>query len=160
MEAIGRTTGLRSPAEREFTLTRIVDAPREAVFKAALDPALIPQWWGPERLKTTVDMMDVRPGGEWRYVQRDEEGKEHAFHGTYQEIDPPNRIEYTFEYEAEPGDVMVETVIFEDAHGKTRVTFIDRFADQQAREMAMESGMEEGATESMERFAQLVAGRR
>jgi uncharacterized protein YndB with AHSA1/START domain len=160
MEAIGRTTGLRTPAEREFTMTRVIDAPREAVFKAALDPTLIPQWWGPRRLTTTVMEMDTRPGGQWRFVQRDEQGKEYAFHGTYQEIDAPNRIEYTFEYEAMPGDVMVETVVFEDDGGKTRLTFIDRFSDQESRDAALKSGMEEGAVESMDRFEELMAGRR
>jgi uncharacterized protein YndB with AHSA1/START domain len=159
MEAIGRTTGLRTPAERQFTMTRVIDAPREAVFKATLDPILIPQWWGPRRLTTRVDRMDVRPGGEWRFVQRDEQGKEFAFRGTYQEVDAPNRVEYTFEYEAMPGDMMVETVVFADEEGKTRVTFTDRFADQETRDAAMKSGMEEGAVESMERFAELMAGR-
>lgn len=160
MEAIGRMTGLRTPAERQFTMTRVVDAPREVVFKALLDPALVPQWWGPASLTTRVEQMDTRPGGEWRFVQRDGEGKEYKFHGAYQEIDAPNRIEYTFEYEGTPGDVMVETVVLEDVDGKTRVTFTDLFADQQTRDAAMKSGMEAGATESMDRFSQLIAGRR
>jgi uncharacterized protein YndB with AHSA1/START domain len=160
MEAIGRGTGLRSAAEREFSMTRTIDAPREAIFKAILDPTLVPQWWGPARLTTRVDHMDAYPGGEWRFVQRDERGKEYAFHGTYQEIEAPNRLEYTFEYEGTPGDVMIETVVLEDVDGKTRVTFTDLFADQQTRDAAMKSGMEEGATESMDRFAQLMAGKR
>jgi uncharacterized protein YndB with AHSA1/START domain len=159
MEAIGRMTGLRTPSEREFSMTRTIDAPREEVFKALLDPTLIPQWWGPRRLTTRVDHMETHPGGEWRFVQRDEQGKEYAFHGTYQEIDAPNRLEYTFEYEGMPGDVMVETVVLEDEDGKTRVRFVDLFADQRTRDTAMKSGMEEGATESMDRFEQLMAGR-
>lgn len=160
MEAIGRSTGLRTPAEREFTMTSIIDAPREAVFNAVLDPSLIPEWWGPQSLTATVDVMDARPGGEWRIVQRDAQGDQYASHGTYQEIDPPNRIEYTVEFEAMPGNVMVETVVFEDEDGKTRVTFIDRFADRETRDGALKSGMEEGARESLERFSQLMAGRR
>ena len=160
MEAIGRQTGLKTPAEREFTMTSVIDAPREVVFKAAFDPALIPQWWGPHTLTTRVDHLELRPGGAWRFVQHDAQGKEHAFHGTYQEVDAPNRVEYTFEYEAMPGDVIVETVLFEDEGGKTRVTFIDHFADKETRDAAMKEGMEAGAKESMERFAALMAGRR
>jgi uncharacterized protein YndB with AHSA1/START domain len=160
METIGRSTGLRTPAEREFTLTGVIDAPREAVFNAVLDPSLIPQWWGPQSLTATVDFMDVRPGGEWRIVQSDAQGNQYASRGTYQEIDAPSRIEYTVGFEAMPDAAMVETVVFADQDGKTRVTFIDRFTDQEARDAALKSGMEEGVRESLERLSQLMAGKR
>ena len=44
---------------------RVFDAPRERVFAAFTDPELIPRWWGPRRMTTTVDEMDVRVGGKW-----------------------------------------------------------------------------------------------
>ncbi len=56
---------------REVVMERVFDAPRELVWKAFTNPQSIPQWWGPRNLTTTVDKMDVRPGGIWRYVQRD-----------------------------------------------------------------------------------------
>ncbi len=138
-------------------MTRVFDAPREEVFNAVLDPALVPQWWGPMRLTTVVDKMEVRPGGQWRYVQHDDLGKEYAFHGVYQEIDRPNRLVYTFEYEGMPGDVMVETVVFEEIDGKTRMTVTDLFPSQESRDASLKAGMEAGATESMDRFAELLA---
>jgi uncharacterized protein YndB with AHSA1/START domain len=157
MDALGQVTGLRTPSEREFKMTHVFDAPREEVFKMTIDPALIPQWWGPRRLTTIVDKMDVRPGGEWRFIQHDSEGKEYAFHGTYQEIDRPNRLVYTFEYEDMPGDVMVETVVFEEVDGKTRLDVTDLFPSQESRDASLKAGMEAGAAESMERFAELLA---
>src|SRR5258708_10613114 len=45
------------------------------------DPKLLPQWWGPRYLSTLVDMMDMRPGGQWRLINRDTPGNEYAFHG-------------------------------------------------------------------------------
>jgi uncharacterized protein YndB with AHSA1/START domain len=94
--------GLQTPTDREITLSYIFDAPREEVFEAVLDPTVVPKWWGPKNMRTVVDKMDVKVGGEWRYVQYAEDGKEHGFHGVYREIDPPNRLVYTFEYEATP----------------------------------------------------------
>ncbi len=75
------TTRLTTPSEREIVSERVFDAPRERVFAAYTDPELIPQWWGPRRLTTIVDQMDVRPGGAWRFVSRDSNGEEHGFRG-------------------------------------------------------------------------------
>ena len=67
--------------------------------------------------------MDVRPGGIWRFVQRDSDGNEYTFNGSYHEIVPPKRLVYTFEFEGMPGYVTVETVTFEEEDGsKTRLT--------------------------------------
>jgi uncharacterized protein YndB with AHSA1/START domain len=87
-----RNTGaltVTTPSDREIVMTRVFDAPRELVFKAYTDPSLIPQWWGPRGFTTTVDQMDVRPGGVWRFVQRGPDGSEYAFNGVYREIAPP-----------------------------------------------------------------------
>lgn len=53
---------------REMVITRFFDALPELVFKAYIDPNLIPQWWGSKRLTTSVVKMDVRPGGIWRFL--------------------------------------------------------------------------------------------
>lgn len=50
------------PGKQEFVITGVFDAPRDRVFEAYTDPDLIPQWWGPEGLATTVDKKDFRPG--------------------------------------------------------------------------------------------------
>src|SRR5712692_9827489 len=114
-------TTFTMPSDREIVMERIFDAPRELVFKVSTDPELIPQWWGPKRLTTTVETMDVRPGGVWRVVQRDSEGNEYAFNGVYREVVPPERIVRTFEFEGMPGHVLVETTTLEEHDGKTRL---------------------------------------
>src|SRR2546426_294872 len=73
-------------SERELVTTHTFDAPRELVWKTWTDPKLIPKWWGPSQYSTTVDKMDVRPGGRWRFVQRDAEGNEFGFHGADREL--------------------------------------------------------------------------
>src|SRR5947209_8504732 len=86
---------LTMPSEREIVMTRVFDAPRELVFKAYTDPGLIPKWWGLRKSKTTVDKMDVRPGGLWRFVEHGGDGDENGFKGEYREIAPPERIVQT-----------------------------------------------------------------
>jgi len=144
------------PSDREVLITRIFDAPREMVFKASLDPNLIPQWWGPKRYTTTVEKMDVKPGGVWRFIQRDQEGNKYAFNGVYREIVSPEREVHTFEFEGMPGHVMLETSTFEEFEGKTKLTVSDLFQTVEDRDGMFNSGMKEGATESMERLEELL----
>lgn len=144
------------PARHDIVLTRVFDAPRELVFKTYTDPELIPRWWGPRNLTTTVERMDVRPGGSWRFVQRDAEGHEFAFHGLYHEVSPPERIVDTFEFEGMPGHVALETTTLEDLGGRTRLTTITVFQTIEDRNGMVASGMEQGATESMDRLEELL----
>lgn len=144
------------PGKNEIVITSTFAAPPETVFKAITDPVLIPRWWGPRRLTTTVDTMEVRPGGHWRFVQKDAEGNTYAFHGEYREIIPSKKLVYTFEYEGMAGHEMIETVTFEGLESKTRVVDTVRFPDVNDRDGALQTGMESGAVESMERFAELV----
>ncbi|HKF18474.1 MAG TPA: SRPBCC family protein [Candidatus Dormibacteraeota bacterium] len=148
------------PGKQEIVMTRTFDAPRDLVFKTMTDPHLIPQWWGPRYLTTTVDEMDLRPGGRWRYVQRDPQGNEHAFHGVYHDIAAPERLVLTFEYEGVPGHVMLDTVTLEELDGKTRLTDQSVFQSVADRDGMVQSGMGSGATEMMDRLEELLAAAR
>lgn len=153
----GLTNFTIEPGKQELVITRIVDAPRDVVFEAITDPALIPQWWGPKRFATTVDKMDVRPGGVWRFVQKDPAGNTYAFKGAYHDVLVPERLVYTFEFEGMPGRVMLESVSLEDmGGGKTKM--IDKVIYQSVddRDGMLREGMKEGAMETMDRFAELV----
>jgi uncharacterized protein YndB with AHSA1/START domain/predicted SnoaL-like aldol condensation-catalyzing enzyme len=145
------------PSEREVMMTRVFDAPRELVWRAYTDPNLITRWWGPRYLTTTIDKMDLRPGGAWRYVSRAPDGKEFGFHGVFREIAPPARLAWTFEFEGMPGHVSVDTVRLEEhAGGKTKVTVTSLFDTKADRDGMVASGMESGQTEGTERLAELL----
>jgi uncharacterized protein YndB with AHSA1/START domain len=148
------------PSEREILMTRVFDAPRDLVFKAYTDPAIIAQWWGPRNYSIVVDQLDLRVGGAWRILNKDTDGNEFGFHGEYREIVPPERLAYTFEFEGMPGHVSVETVIFEDLGGKTRVTSTTRFDNTEDRDGMLQSGMETGAAESLDRLEEYLAAHR
>ncbi len=147
------------PGKQEIIMTRVFDAPRELVFKVMTDPKLIPQWWGPRRLTTIVDKMDARPGGVWRFINRDASANEFAFHGVYHDIASPERLVYTFEFEGVPGHVLLETVRFELLDGKTKLIDHSVFQSVEDRDGMLQSGMEEGASESLDRLDDLLSER-
>jgi len=153
------TTILAEPRKQEILITREFDAPRELVFKACTDPRLIPQWWGPGYLSTEVDKMDVRPGGEWRFINRDAEGNEYAFHGVYHEILAPERIIDTFEFEGLPekGHVALETFRLEELPGgRTKLIAQSVFQSVADRDGMLQGGMEAGVNDTYDRLAELL----
>ena len=154
------TTITAEPGKQELLITREFDAPRELVFKTITDPQLIPQWWGPRYLSTEVDKMDLRPGGQWRYINRDAQGTVYAFHGVYHEVLAPERIIDTFEFEGLPetGHVTLETMRLEALPGaRTRLTVQSIFQSIADRDGTLESGMEAGLRDTYDRLEELLA---
>jgi uncharacterized protein YndB with AHSA1/START domain len=151
-----RTRIIAERGKREVIITRVFDAPRDLVFKANTDRNLIPQWWGPRRLTTTIDKMEVKAGGLWRIVQRDAAGNEYAFHGVYHEVRSPERIVDTFEFEGMPGHVSLETCTLEEIGGRTKMINRSVYQTVEDRDAMLKSGMEEGVFESMDRLAELL----
>jgi uncharacterized protein YndB with AHSA1/START domain len=143
--------------DREIVTERVFNAPREKVFQAFVDPDLVPKWWGRRVDTTTVDRMDVRVGGDWRFVTDGPDGS-HAFRGTYRAIEPPELVEWTFEWEGMPGYVAVETARFEDlGDGQTKVSTRTLFHTTEERDGMLASGMEIGMGESYEKLDELLA---
>ena len=150
------TATITTPSDREIHCERVFDAPRDRVYAAYTDPALIPEWWGPRGMETIVDVMDVRPGGSWRFEMRGADGSETGFRGTYREVSPPERIVQTFEWEGMPGHVSVETAEFEDLGDRTRVVTTSIFHTTEERDGMLSSGMEGGLNESYQRMDELL----
>jgi uncharacterized protein YndB with AHSA1/START domain len=142
--------------EREIVITREFDAPRALVFRAMTDPTVIPLWWGPARYTTTIDKLDARPGGAWRFVQKGPDG-EFGFHGVFKEIVPPQRVVMTFEWEGLPGHISVNTLVLEERGGRTFMTSTSTFDSREDRDGMVESGMESGARESYDRLDAVLA---
>ena len=143
--------------ELAFTMSRVFDAPRELVWKVCSDPELIPKWWGPRYLTTTVDKMELKVGGVWRYIQKDAEGNEYAFNGVYKEILPPERMVYTFEFEPMAGHVSTDTITLEELpDGKTKITTRTTFETIEDLEGMLQSGMEGGAVETWDRLEEVL----
>jgi uncharacterized protein YndB with AHSA1/START domain len=133
--------------ERELRMERVFDAPRERVWRAFTDRELIAQWWGRGN-RVTVERMEVRRGGRWRFVEHAADG-DHGFEGRYREVTPPERLVQSFEWDGMPGHVVITTVTFESLSGeRTRVTTTSLFHTVEERDAMARSGMEGGANES------------
>jgi len=146
-----------APGTHEVIMTREFDAPRSLVFEVMMDPKHIPHWWGPKQYTTSVDKMEVKAGGLWRFVQRDEEGNEFAFHGVYHSITPEQVVD-TFEFEGMAGHVILETITLEAYEGgKTKMIVSSVFQSVADRDGMLSAGMEEGSSESYDRLEALLA---
>jgi len=144
-------------SDTELLLTREFDAPRDLVWKAMTDPALMSRWWGLRKYRTVVDELDARPGGKWRMRNIAADGGEHAFRGEFREVVPLERIVWTFEYEPLPGHISVEEMTLTERDGRTLLTVRNQFSSKEDLEGMVNSGMESGARESYERLDELVA---
>jgi uncharacterized protein YndB with AHSA1/START domain len=117
----------RSRAQhREFTITRVFDAPRELVFRAWTDPVHMTAWFGPRGCTTPLSTIaaDVRPGGVWRVTMiRDDNGAEYPTGGFYIEVREPERLVFTWSDPGGSGEESVVTVELADRGGRTEMTF-------------------------------------
>jgi uncharacterized protein YndB with AHSA1/START domain len=156
MTSGGNATTLTMPSDREIVITRVFDAPRRLVFEAISNPEHIARWWGPRALTMLSCEMDFRPGGAWRFVLRAPDGNDYGFSGVYREIEPPERIVQTFEFEGMPGHGSVETATLEDLEGKTKLTVTCLYQSVEDRDGHYNSGMEAGMRESHDRLAELL----
>src|SRR5215207_1676945 len=79
-----------TPGDRDIHIERIFAAPRDRVWKAMTDPALVAQWWGRGN-KLVIERMEMERGGHWRFVEHTDQGV-HGFEGRYREVTPKERI--------------------------------------------------------------------
>jgi len=125
------------PNVEDLVVTRVFDAPREAVWKAWTDPRRLVRWWGPEGFTSPSCKMDLREGGKYLFCMRSPEGQEYWSTGVYRDIVPLERIVLTDSFADENGNVvpashygmqgdwpleMLVTVTFENDKGKTIMT--------------------------------------
>jgi uncharacterized protein YndB with AHSA1/START domain len=152
---MGKTTIIAEAGTLEIVAMRVLDAPPNLVYKAYTDPDLLRQWLGPRDLTMIVKQMDVKPGGSWRYVHRDQQGNEYGFHGVYHDV-TPSRIVQTFEFEGMPGHVSLDTATLEDVGGKTKLTMQSVFQSVADRDGMLASGMESGVDEGLDKLDEVL----
>jgi uncharacterized protein YndB with AHSA1/START domain len=133
--------------DRELRVERVFNAPRERVWKAMTDPALIAQWWGRGN-KLVVETHEFRKGGHWRVVEH-ADGQTHGFEGRFAEIMEPAKIVQTFEWDGMPGHSSLETMELEDlGDGRTKLKVHSIFMLADDMKGMMSSGMETGMNQS------------
>ncbi|MBI0584691.1 MAG: SRPBCC domain-containing protein [Methanomassiliicoccus sp.] len=154
--AMPKTIVIANPGVQELLIRRTFDAPRQLAFKALTDPELIPQWWGPAMYKTTIDKLEARAGGAWRFRQKDDKGNEFAFRGVFHTIRSPELIIQTFEYEPMADHVELQTATLEEKDGRTLYNVKSVYLSVEDRDGELNAGMEAGMNEGFDRLDALL----
>lgn len=113
--------------EAEFTLTRLLDAPREQVWRAWTDPAQLALWHHPRGVAIPAESIfaDLREGGSYRYTLVNiSTGQEFPTAGIYLEVAEPERLVFTWGNPADPSDgAPVVTITLGQRGPRTELTF-------------------------------------
>jgi uncharacterized protein YndB with AHSA1/START domain len=150
---------LTTPTDFEIVMTRTFEVPRALLFDAFTKPELIARWLlGPDGWSMPVCDVDLRAGGAYRYVWRnDTDGREFGVYGVYREIVRPERIVHTEQFDQPwyPSESLI-TTSFAEEDGRSTVTMTQRFDSREVRDAALESGMEHGVAASYDRLAVIL----
>lgn len=160
-----------------MVIERIFDAPREVVWKAWTDPAMMAEWWGPRGVTNPVCDIDVRPGGVIHVVMLagkdlgELAGNEWPMKGNFQEIVPPDpskpaaqaRLVFTsdavYDAHGEPQLMNLNTVILEEHDGKTKLTLHVVVVKAGVGTEGPLSGMKVGWSQSLDKLEGLLEAR-
>ncbi|MBD0383989.1 SRPBCC family protein [Paenibacillus sedimenti] len=143
---------------QELRITRIFNAPRELVFKAWTDPEHLPKWWGPKGFTITVQEIDIRPGGVWRYVMHGPDGVDYDNKIVYREILSPERLVYSHGGGGEDDQFQVTVTFAEQSDTKTDLTMTMRFKSaEELDKVVKEYGAIEGAKSTLNRLEEQLA---
>lgn len=149
-------------SDREILVSRILDAPRELVWQAMTDPKHVIHWWGPRGFTTTVEVMEVRPGGIWKHTMHGPDGRTYPNKSVFKEVVEPERIVYAHAGGTENGPEahFVATWTFEaEERNRTKLTIRMVFPSRDARDLVIkEFGALEGAKQTLDRLAEHLPG--
>ena len=149
------TFQIAAHGDREITVVRVFDAPRKLVFDAYTRPELLKKWLlGPDGWSMPVCEIDLRPGGKYRYVWRNEaSGKEMGMGGVYRDVVVPEKIVATeiFDEAWYPGEA-IDTIALSEHAGKTTLTQTILYNSRETRNAVLKSPMQYGMAMSYDRL--------
>ncbi len=158
--------------DREMITTRIINAPRELVWRAFSEPEHLALWWGPDGFTNTFFEFSFTPGGVWRFMMHGPDGTDYPNKIIYKEIVAPERITYDHSGDGEAADSdhrFTSTITLEDVDGspssasgdsggasKTKVTMHMVIETAEELEKMKKFGAVEGAKQTLGRLAEHV----
>lgn len=116
------TTTKTKAKSNEITITRLYDAPVQAVWDAWTDPEQVAQWWGPRGFTITTHSKDLRPGGHWNYTMHGPDGVDYPNTTTYFEVEPNAKLVYDHGASEDRPPLFHVTVLFSEVEGKTKMS--------------------------------------
>jgi uncharacterized protein YndB with AHSA1/START domain len=155
--AAGRSIPGEETSDREIVITRVFDAPRDLVWEAWTDPQQVVKWWGPKGFTTTIEKMDVRPGGVWSHTMHGPDGADYPNRSVFLEVVERERIVYSHGggRKGDPAAQFEATWTFEAQEAKTKVTLRMVFPSAAARELVVKTyNAIEGGNQTLGRLAE------
>jgi uncharacterized protein YndB with AHSA1/START domain len=128
-----RSMQATKPSDNEILLTQTLAAPREIVFATITKPEHLSSWMRPSAMTLVSSEVDLRKGGQLRYVFERPNGRKIEVRGMFEEVDPPHRFVYKETYDFSPLEVLVTTSL-EEAGGKTVFKQRLRYSSRQERD--------------------------
>lgn len=151
-------TSNSAAADREIVITRLVNAPRELVWKAFTDPKHVVHWWGPTGFTNTVHSIDVRPGGVWEFDMIGPDGTVYPNRIAYSEVKQPERL--AFRHTSDQADdphAFDVVVTFESQGHRTLLTMRSLFRTAAARDFVVkEFKAVEGGNQTIDKLEQYL----
>ena len=136
-------------------LESVIPAPRAVVFRAHIDRGELTRWWGPKGFSVPSVDLDPRIGGHYRITMQPPEGAPFHLSGEFVEVDPPNRLAYTFRWEEpDPDDreTLVSIALLD--HGPDTHLVVDQGVFATLARLALH---EQGWAETVERLREFVS---
>jgi uncharacterized protein YndB with AHSA1/START domain len=146
-------------------VSRIIRAPRKAVYQAFLDPKAVASWLAPDNMRLQVHTFDPREGGTFRMslTYRNPADSQHGkttgdtdtYHGRFVELVDDERIVEVIEFETQDpafAGEMTMTVVLADVEGGTEVSLVYDHVPIGIRPEDNEAG----SLQSLRKLAQLV----
>lgn len=149
----------KNASDREFILTRLLNAPRELVFEVWTNPEHVKHWWGPEGFTNSIHEMNVSPGGIWRFMMHGPDGRDYPNKIIFMEVVKPERLVYkqSGEEDFEPVNFHV-VVTFEEVGEKTLLTMHSIFPSKEELDFVIkEYKADEGAIQHLNRLEEYLA---
>jgi uncharacterized protein YndB with AHSA1/START domain len=146
-------------ADREIVLSRVVDGPRELVFKAFTEVRHLSRWWGPDGFTTTTRSFEFREGAAWEFTMHGPDGTDYPNWITWREIARPERISLVHgAFEGDP-ESFEQVLVFTEQGGKTELEMRTLFPTKELRDRAVQRfGAVEGGKQTLGRLAEYVGG--
>jgi uncharacterized protein YndB with AHSA1/START domain len=140
------------PAEREIVTRQTLNAPRERVFAAWIDPNQLMRWWGPTGFRNSIQAFEPFPGGQWNFVMEGPDGTHFKNENKFIEVSAPERI--VFDHLSTPRFRVIVT--FKAEGPQTRLSFCMRFGTVAECEVVKRFA-EQGNEQTFLRLAALLA---
>lgn len=144
--------------DRQWTTTRVFDAPARLLFAAYSQPEHLMRWFGPVGWPLTLCEVDFRVGGRFRFAMTGPSGEQNTpFGGEYLRIEPDRRIVYDNGFETPGSPRMVHDVSFDEVGGRTTLTMVTTFETVTMKDEYLGVGMAEGTDSGFDQLADVVA---